>query len=71
MDRPDVPWRMFRTHLFTIRLWRESLGDGRFEWRGHVQHVLGGERHSFRDWSDLVRHLERRLQELDAEERAE
>jgi hypothetical protein len=57
-----------RTHLFTLRLWRESLGDGRFESRGHVQHVLGGERHSFRDWSSLAQYLERRLQELEDKE---
>lgn len=71
MHQPDAPKRELRTYLFTLRLWRESLGEGRFEWRGHVQHVLGGERHSFREWSSLVRYLERRLQELEAEEQAE
>jgi hypothetical protein len=70
VDRPDTPWRASRTHLFTIRLWRESLGDGRVEWRGQVQHVLGGERRVFRDWASLARYLECRLQELDTEEPA-
>lgn len=57
-----------RSHLFTVRLWREPLGDGRFEWRGRVQHVLSGERRYFRDWLALERYLEEKLQELDAEE---
>ena len=59
---------MPRSHLFTVRLWTEPLGDGRFERRGRVQHVLSGERRSFRDWPALVRYLESKLQELDAEE---
>jgi hypothetical protein len=59
---------MPRSHLFTVRLWREPLGDGRFEWRGRVQHVLSGRRRSFRDWPPLERYLEEMLQELDAEE---
>lgn len=58
-----------RSHLFTVRLWTEPLGDDRFEWRGRVQHVLSGRRLVFRDWPALERYLERLLQELDAEER--
>ena len=45
-----------------------TLGDGRVELRGRVQHVLSGERRHFRDWPTLVRYLERKLQELDVEE---
>jgi hypothetical protein len=33
-----------------------------------VQHVPSGERRYFRDWPTLERYLERKLQELDAEE---
>ncbi len=58
---------MPRSHLFTVRLWTESLGEERYEWRGRVQHVLSGRRRAFRDWPALVRYLERLLQELDAE----
>jgi hypothetical protein len=57
-----------RSHLFTIRLWTESLGGGQVERRGRVQYVLSGERCSFRDWATLVSYLEAKLQELDAEE---
>ena len=40
--------------LFMLRIWREDLGEGRFEWRGKVQHVTSGEVRYFRDWSGLV-----------------
>jgi hypothetical protein len=43
-----------RSHLFTVRLWLEELGDGRAEWRGQVQHVTSGETHYFREWSALL-----------------
>jgi hypothetical protein len=42
------------SHLFTVRLWAEDLGDGQAEWRGKVEHVTSGEAHYFRDWSGLV-----------------
>lgn len=38
------------SQLFTVRMWREDLGNGRSEWRGQVQHVLSGETCYFRDW---------------------
>lgn len=46
-----------RSQLFTVRVWVESLGDGRSEWRGKVQHVLGGEAAYFRDWPTLITFL--------------
>jgi hypothetical protein len=64
----DADQRSPRSHLFTVRLWIEPLGDGLFEQRGRVQHVLSGERRYFRDWSALVGYLERKLQELDTAE---
>lgn len=45
------------THLFTVRIWLETLDDGRTEWRGKVQHVFSGKQHYFRDWTDLIEHL--------------
>ena len=46
--------RQHHSHLFTVRLWLENLGDGRTEWRGQVQHVLSGETRSFREWPALI-----------------
>lgn len=63
---PDQP--VPRTHLFTLRLWTERLGDGRVEQRGHVRYVLTGEHRSFRDWATLVSYLVAKVQELDVEE---
>jgi hypothetical protein len=50
--RPDR-----RSHLFTVRIWTEALGDGRVEWRGQAQHALSGERRYFRVWPALVSFL--------------
>ena len=43
-----------RSHLFTVRLWSEALGDGRAEWRGQVRNVASGETRYFRDWPTLA-----------------
>jgi hypothetical protein len=56
------------SHLFTIRLWTEVLGEGQVERRGRVLYVLGGERRFFRDWSTLVDYLEAKMEELEAKE---
>jgi hypothetical protein len=41
------------SHLFTVRVWREDLGEGQTEWRGEVQEVVSGEVRYFRDWPTL------------------
>jgi hypothetical protein len=46
-----------RSHLFTVRLWLDLLGDGRTEWRGKVQHVPSGEARYFRQWQTLLNFL--------------
>ena len=48
------------SHLFTVRVWREPLGQGHSEWRGQVRHVLSGEVRYFREWAQLVAYLEGR-----------
>jgi hypothetical protein len=50
----DAGRQQHQSHLFTVRLWLEDLGDGRAEWRGQVQHVLSGETHYFREWPTLL-----------------
>ena len=42
------------SHLFTVRLWAEDLGDGEIEWRGKLQHVTSGEARYFRNWPVLI-----------------
>jgi len=42
------------SQLFTVRVWREELEEGRFEWRGKVQHALSGEARYFHRWEDLI-----------------
>ncbi len=48
-----------QSHLFTLRLWEETLGEGEAEWRGRVQEVVTGETVFFRDWPGLVATLRR------------
>jgi hypothetical protein len=43
-----------RSHLFTLRVWREDLGHSQSEWRGEVRDVESREVRYFRDWSTLL-----------------
>ena len=55
-------------YLFTLRIWRETLDDGRVEWRGRVQRVPQGQVRYFRSWQMLVDHLLRVLTNSDRED---
>jgi len=57
----DEP-RPSHSHLFTVRVWREDMGDGQWEWRGKVQHVVSGEAFYFREWQELIARLKAWLQ---------
>lgn len=50
------------SQLFTVRLWREELGNGQSEWRGQVQHIVSGEMRYFREWPPLEAFLLTKLQ---------
>ena len=56
-------YRSRQSHLFTLRMWREALGDGRVEVRGQVKHVPSSETIFFRQWSDLQSFVMRKLEE--------
>jgi hypothetical protein len=62
MDKPLPPRR---SQLFTVRLWREDLGDGQEEWRGNVRHVMKDELCYFRDWPTLIDFLIAKLSDLE------
>jgi hypothetical protein len=49
----DMPPQSPSSYLFTVRLWKEAVGEGRTEVRGKVQYVLSGEVRYFRDWRTL------------------
>ena len=53
-SKPD-----FRTELFTVRLWREPVGQGQEEWRGRIEHIASRETAAFRTWERMVAFLER------------
>lgn len=68
MDRLPQPQR---SHLFTVRLWVEVLGQDQTEWRGEVRHVLSEKARYFRDWATMIAFLEQALHELDPATRGE
>ena len=57
---PETP--PARSHLFTVKLWLEPLGDGQTEWRGQLRDVESGEIRYFRDLKALVAALQEMLQ---------
>lgn len=50
----DRPFQIPRSHLFTVRVWKEEVKPDQIEWRGKVQLVNGGDVRYFREWAELV-----------------
>jgi hypothetical protein len=53
------------SYLFTVKVWREPLGEGQTEIRYQAQHVLSGETRGFRDGTLLIAFLQTKLDELE------
>lgn len=53
------------SHLFAVRVWLEKVDGGHFEWRGHVEHVMSGERRYFRTWPALAEKVKEFLTQPD------
>ena len=64
----DKAQSVHRSHLFTVRLWAEELGDGQTEWRGQVQHVLSGKTRYFRERAMLMEVMMAMLPGLESNE---
>lgn len=56
-----------RSHLFTVRLWYEHLGDGEREWRGKVEHIPSRETRYFCTWETLIAFLLELLSQEEAQ----
>jgi hypothetical protein len=54
-----------RSYLFTVKVWRERLDEGRTEIRYQARHVLSGEMRGFRDDTLLIAFLQTKLAELE------
>lgn len=72
MILPEPRQERPRSHLFTVRVWKEAMRDAvahdAYELRMQVKHVLSGEVHYFRDWQTLVEYLQRVIQEANQTE---
>ena len=56
------------SHLFTVRVWREELGEDRVEWRGKVQDALSGEARYFREWAELIAFVREQIKDEQSDE---
>ncbi len=43
-----------KSHLITLRIWREEGGGSHGQWRGKLHHVATDEVAYFRDWVSLL-----------------
>jgi hypothetical protein len=50
-----------RSHLFTVRLWKEEVAGGS-EYRGRAQDVVSGAFRNFRTWPDLAAFMLERME---------
>lgn len=60
-----------QSQLFTVRLWQENLGNGVYEVRWQVRHLLSGETRYFRRWQEAAPFLLLKLQASAADQRAD
>jgi hypothetical protein len=65
--RPASEEALSYPQLFTLRIWLEDLGEGRFERRGKVEHLASGQVCYFRDWQKLIDFLQEFLTLPDTE----
>jgi hypothetical protein len=55
------------SHLFTVRVWLEQLGDGDVETRFQTKHVTSGESRLFRNGEQLLTYLHSKAYEAGKE----
>jgi hypothetical protein len=51
------------SHLFTIRVWVESVNKDTRQVRIQVKHVLSGATHTFLQWAQVIEFIEAQLLE--------
>lgn len=54
-----------RSHLFTVRVWQEVVGDEQVAWRGKVHLITDGNVRYFHEWEALVPLLLAMLSEVE------
>jgi len=67
MNPPEPRQEPHRSHLFTVRIWKEAMGDAMgddtYEVRMQVKRVLSGQIRYFRTWAALIAYLQNVIQE--------
>lgn len=57
--------RRLRSHLFTVRAWKEEIATNQSEWRGKIQLMTSGDVRYFREWAGLAPLLLSMLEDSD------
>lgn len=65
MDNTEPLPQHSQSHLFTVRLWVETLSHHQSEVRIQVKHVLSGETRYFRDGELVLAYLLTKVQEVE------
>jgi hypothetical protein len=61
----DEPYQHPRSHLFTLHVWQEAVGNDQTEWRGKLHLITDGNVRYFCGWEALVPLLIAMLSELE------
>jgi len=43
-----------QSHVFTVYLWLEDIGEGQSEWRGRIEHLSTGEARYCREGTPVI-----------------
>jgi len=54
------------THSFIVKIWLEESveEDGRATWRGHITHVLSGDRRYLKEMDDITTFIRPNLEQM-------
>ena len=52
-----------QTHLYSVRVWKESTAENSGEYRGQIRHVVSGETRHFRTWLTLIEFIVEQIEQ--------
>ena len=60
---PDTQETLANARLYTLRVWVVSKENEITQWRARLQDTQSGEVLYFRDWQEIVQHMQNSLQD--------
>ncbi len=52
-----------QTHLYSVRVWKETTEEDTGEYRGQIRHVVSGETRHFRTWLTLIEFIVEQIEQ--------